>query len=442
MPTTPQAPAEAVSSARTRLIGGHEPVPTSSLGRLWRSGRSALGVGSAILRSRRGQEIDPAEVEAIVARLGGLKGVAMKVGQMLGYVDQSLPPEVRSMMGLLQTAASSASFDDVEQVLRGALGERADALLAGIEREPIAVASIGQVHRARLPDGSDVAVKIRHRGIEDAMRADFRSASLGKMFAAVSGASTVSDLIDEAKEAFLEECHFTLEADRQQRFAELFADDPTIVVPEVVREWSSDDVLVTRWIGGQTLAEFLADDPSQHVRDTVGEALFRFWIRTLYRDGLFHGDPHPGNFALLPDGRIVVYDFGCVRSFPPELRRGFALLAESARADDLDAMIAAVTAIGGTVPKDHEGRMHMRRLLLGFFGPLSTPGRRAIAPDEGFDARDLMRDKLAVAKLRLPGRMLFLFRLRFGLYAVLAQLRAVADWAALEAEWATTARHV
>ena len=132
----------------------------------------------------------------------------------------------------------------------------------------------------------------------------------------------------------------------------------------------------------------------------------------------------------------MVYDYGCVRSFEPTLRRGFAALAAATRADDLPAMLAAIEALGGRAPRKPEARDHLRRLLRGFFGPLLAPGARAIAPDEGRAAGELLRDKRALIGLDLPGRMLFLFRLRFGLYAVLARLGARADWSALEAAWA------
>ncbi|MFO0631650.1 MAG: AarF/UbiB family protein [Nannocystaceae bacterium] len=426
------------SDARGRLLHGHDAVPTSSLRRLWRTGRSALGVGSAIARTRRGDPPSAEELEAIVAQLGGLKGVAMKVGQMLGYVDATVPESVRSMLALLQTAAPSAPWHEVEATVRASLGERADALLSRLEREPIAVASIGQVHRGQLPDGRAVVVKVRHRDIEAALRADFRSATLGKAFAAVSGAATVGELIDEARTAFLEECDFTLEARRQQQFAALFADDPDLVVPAVVPEFCGAAVLVSVRVDGTDLTRWLAAAPDQAARDRAGTALFRFWMRTLYREGLFHADPHPGNFAFLGDGRIVLYDFGCVRSFEPSLRSGFAELALAVRRDDVDAMSVALEALGGRAPTDARGRSELRRLLHGFFGPLRDEGARSIALDEGTDARALMRDKLAIGRLQLPGRLLFLFRLRFGLYAVLAQIGSRVDWGALERSWAAS----
>jgi predicted unusual protein kinase regulating ubiquinone biosynthesis (AarF/ABC1/UbiB family) len=430
---------------RAELLGDEHVVPTSGLGRLWRSGRSALSVGAQLVRGRRGQALDDATIAKVVRDLGQLRGIAMKLGQMLSYVDHSVPAELRSMMALLQTSAPITPLAVVAQTLRAEHGEaRAEALLATLSPSPIAVASIGQVHRARLPDGSgtggrEVAVKVSHPNIARAIAADFRAAAIGRVVAAVAGAGSVPEMIDEARTAFLEECDLGLEAARQRRFARLFAGDPTIVVPPVEEAWSTERVLVTRWTPGATLDAFLARGPSQRERDVAGEALFRFWMRTLYRDGLFHGDPHPGNFAFREDGRIAVYDFGCVRELDAPLRLGFARLAAATRADDVDAMAAALESLGGAAPRSSDGRAHMRRLLRGFFAPLLVDARRRIGLDEGAEGRDVLRDKRAVLAMRLPPRMLFLFRLRFGLYAVLARLGAEANWAGLERAWADEA---
>ncbi len=424
------------SRLRDALLAAESTVPTSTLGRLWRGGKSAIGVGAALARARRGEALEPGDLAALVGEFGELKGVAMKAGQMLGYLDASLPEELRSALALLQTAAPRSSAAEVAAVIRGALGERGEALLAGMEAEPVAVASIGQVHRARLPDGAVVAVKVRHPGIEAAIRADFRAASVGGTLGALIGGGAVPGMIEEARQTFLEECDFVLEAERQRRFAAFFAGDPEIVVPEVVGEWSGAGVLVSRWNAGQGFEEYLAGAPPQAERDRLGAAIFRFWVRSLHQAGLFHADPHPGNFAIAADGRLIVYDYGCVRELEPALRRGFAGLAAATRADDVEAMAAAITTLGGQPPTSRRGRDDLRRLLRGFFGPLCTPGPRAIAPDEGFEARGVLHDKRTVLALRLPPRLLFLFRLRFGLYAVLARLGARVDWARLEGAWA------
>lgn len=440
------AAADPVAALREALRRSERPVPAAGLGRLWRTGRSAAGMAAAVLGGRlrgRGDGLAAADLEAVVrmvTQLGELKGVAMKVGQILGYVDPSLPEELRGLLSILQTTSPASPFSVVEETLRAALGERADALLAGLERAPVAVASIGQVHRGRLPGGVEVAVKVRHPGIAEALRGDFRAAAVAPAFAAAFGAGGgVRGFVDEARTAMLEECDFLLEAKRQGTFRRLLADDEAILVPAVEPALCAEAVLTTRWAPGRSLDAFLAGAPPQALRDRVGAALFRFYIGTLYRHGLFHADPHPGNYALRDDGRVVVYDFGCVRAFDRGTVAAFARLVAAVRQDDEEATAAALSALGAEVPADRAARAHVRTLLRSFFAPLLLPGPRPIEAGAGAEARQLMRDKRAIMRLSLPGKLLFLFRLRFGLYAVLSRLGAVADWAALEGSWASAA---
>lgn len=431
---------DARSQLRELLLSGDPRISTSSLGRLWRGGRTALGLRSQLLRGGRDAALDVGAIGQAVRNLGELRGVAMKLGQMMSYVDQSVPEELRTMMSLLQTSAPATPYPQVEQTLRTALGEqRAAELVAGLVKTPLAVASIGQVHHGRLPNGTEVAVKVLHPGIAQAIAADFRSANMGRLVATIAGTSSVPQMIDEARTAFLEECDLALEAARQAQFGAIFDGDPTILVPAVEPAYCGPGVLVTRYLPGTGLEDFLARDPSPSERNRAGEALFRFWLRTLYCEGLFHADPHPGNFAFREDGRIVLYDFGCVRTFDPSLRRGFACLAEATRRDDEVAMAEALAAIGGCFPGHADGRARVRRLFRGFFAPLLTSGPRAIALDEGAEGREVLKDKRAILDLKLPARTLFLFRLRFGLYAVLSRLGAVADWSRIERGWAEEA---
>lgn len=427
---------------RKRLLGGEGTKTASGVSRLWKTGRSALGLAGAMLGGRfRGDEkADLTSVVKLVERLGELRGVAMKAGQIMGYVDPSLSPELRELLSVLQTAAPASPWSDVERTIREALKERADELLARFERAPIAVASIGQVHRATLPDSAEVAVKVRHAGIEAALTSDLKAASVGSSLATsafgVAGGA-VKSFVDEARTALLEECDYGLEANRQKVFARLFEGDPDIVVPPVMSDWCGPGVLTTGWRPGRGLETWLAANPSSSARDRLGEALFRFYVGTLYQHGLFHADPHPGNYGLHDDGRVVIYDFGCVRQFDPNTVRAFSTLVSAVRRDDTRAMAEAIHALGAERrPQVNE---HLRKLLRGFFGPLLVPGRQRIKPDEGVEARQVMQDKRAIMQLALPGKLLFLFRLRFGLYAVLSRIQAEADWAGLESKWAEDA---
>ncbi|PTL77142.1 AarF/ABC1/UbiB kinase family protein [Vitiosangium sp. GDMCC 1.1324] len=438
-----------VGMLRAQLLGTERSLARSGVERLWKTGRGVAGLALSALGGRlrgRGEGLAAADVRAVsqlVARLGELKGLAMKAGQILGYIDPTLPEELRGLLSVLQTASPASPFPQVEAVIREAFGARADVLLAGLERQPVSVASIGQVHRARLPEGTDVAVKVRHPGIDEALRSDFRTAGAGSAFASLlvpGAAASVRGFVEEAHTVLLEECDYSLERERQTTFARLFSQDETILIPAIEPDWCSPAVLTTRWISGRSFDSFLGSQSSQGARDRMGVALFSFYVGTLYRHGLFHGDPHPGNYAFRDDGRLVIYDFGCVRSFDPETVLACSALLEAVRTDDARRIREALVALGAEPPGDSESLEMLRTLLRGFFAPLLEHGAHPMHPGPGLEAQELLRDKRFLARLSLPGRFLFLFRLRFGLYAVLARLGAIADWGALESQWAEAAR--
>ena len=410
--------------------------------RTFRMARVAAGTGLSLLGGRlRGRGsggldgIDLRTVRKLVTNLGELKGLAMKFGQILSYIDVSLPPEMRELLAVLQTQSQPTAFDRVAEVLREDLGPRADQLLATISREPVSVASIGQVHRGTLPDGTAVAVKVLHPGIRRALESDFSAARLGPVFAKViapSAGATVEDFIGEMKTRMLEECDYALEADRQERFSAMLSGFPRLIVPAVHRAWCSSRVLVTTWEPGRDLESFLATGPSQEMRDHLGEMLFEIYFGTLYRHGLFHADPHPGNYAFREDGTIVVYDFGCAREFDRETVRSLARLAHAVAGDREAEIREAFDQLGGMIPPDERSYRHVHGLLRGFFSPLLTPGRHVVDASVNLAMGEVVKDKRMLMRLRLPGKMLFLFRIRFGLYAVLARLRACCDWSAME----------
>ncbi len=442
MPDDDDDPFEAL---RRRLRGREAAAPTSRLRRALSMGRNAAGIATTALQRRVfGDDDAPFDLEAIapiIERLGELKGVSMKAAQMIGTIEGPLPDELRRALATLQTAAAKAPFSVVERTIREALGERASALLATMQREPAAVASIGQVHRA-VVDGRDVAVKVLHAEAEAALRADFDTARTGVGFVTTlmpGAAKAAKETLAEARTAMIEECDFSLEAQRQTKFAALFADDADIVVPAVLPAFSARTVLTTNWTPGRSLDALLSANPPQAARDLAGAALFRFYVGTLYRHGLFHADPHPGNYAFPNDGRVVVYDFGCVRTFYRPTVASYARLVAAVRDDDVHRVRAALVELGGVVPDQDRDLAAVRRLFRGLFGPLTQAGPRAIDATVGGTMREVARDKQLLARVALPGKLVFLFRLRFGLYSVLARMGAVADWAALESGWAEEA---
>jgi predicted unusual protein kinase regulating ubiquinone biosynthesis (AarF/ABC1/UbiB family) len=416
--------------------------PGRGLGRMARMVRGGAGLAAGVLRARGADaELslrDVRQVEALVTRLGELKGLPMKFGQIMSYLEVEMPEEMRELLGLLQTQSPATPFERVEAVIREDLGPRASKLLESLDREPVSIASIGQVHRGRLPDGTDVAVKVRHPDIEEAIRSDFRTATIGTGFAGIvvpGMGATARDFVEELRARLLEECDYELEADRQERFASLYEGHPAVVVPSVHREWCGPRVLTASWETGQDFEAFRTR-AGQPERDRAGATLFDFYIGTLYRHGIFHADPHPGNYHFR-DGRVVVFDYGCVRVFGPGVTRAFVRLADAVRDDDRLRVLDALRGLGAQPSENDAAYDHLRRLLRSFFGPMLEEGPRRIDGRIVVDTNEIMRDKLAVARLRLPGRLMFLFRIRFGLYAVLSRLGAVCDWAALERGFAT-----
>jgi predicted unusual protein kinase regulating ubiquinone biosynthesis (AarF/ABC1/UbiB family) len=414
-------------------------LPTSRLGRLRRTAAvgAKFGLGALAGRLRGGPlnvgSLSPDALAGLVESFGELKGVAMKAGQIMSYVDGSLAPEARQLLSVLQVQSQPTAFADIERTVLEDLGDRAVELLARIERTPVSTASIGQVHRATRQDGTKVAVKIRHPGIEAAIRADFKNAAIGQLLAhIVAPGANVSEVIEEAQARFLEECDYSLEAKRQRRFVELFSGHPVITIPEVHLDWCGPRVLTTSWHDGADIDGFLSAEPPAEARERAARGLYEFYVGTLYRHGLFNADPHPGNVLFSPDGRLTILDHGCVREFDERTVIALVNLSRAVRGDDAHATTEALGALGMPAPAaDFDVT---RRLLRGFYHPVLTPGRHRIAADRAAALGETIQLKKTLLKMRLPGKLMFLFRIRFGLYAVLSRIGAEIDWSALEDE--------
>ncbi|MGC4116244.1 MAG: AarF/ABC1/UbiB kinase family protein [Myxococcales bacterium] len=362
-------------------------IPTTALGRLRRTAATGarIGLGAVAGRLRGGElnlgSLSPEALARLAESFGQLKGVAMKVGQIISYVDGSLDPQARQMLAVLQKHSQPTPFAQVEQILRADLGARAQAVLSRIERVPVATASIGQVHRATREDGTAVAVKVRHPGIEEAIQADFKAAAVGKLMArAFAPGVDIAEVIGEAQERFLEECDYALEARRQQRFAEIFAGHPRIRIPAVHVDWCGPRVLTTSWAEGLGLETFLAEVGEREARERASRTLYEFYVGTLYRHGLFNADPHPGNVLFARDGSATVLDHGCVREFERPLVGAMIQLSKAVRADDATQIQVALRALGMPAP-DADFDV-TRSLLAGLLRAVARrgPARRRTGP--------------------------------------------------------------
>ena len=423
---------------------GGKAISTSALGRLQKTATAAARIGVGALAGRlRGEEfnfgsLSPEALSRLVETMGELKGVAMKAGQILSYVDGSLSPEARRLLSVLQVMSQPTALALIQRTIAEDLGARGRALLGRLEPEPVASASIGQVHRALREDGTRVAVKVRHPGIEAAIRADFKTAAVGSFFArlAVPGAD-VDGFVAEAEARFLEECDYALEARRQVRFGEIFAGHASIAIPAVHTDLCGPRVLTSTWHDGSRLEAFLGSVQYAAERVRAARALYEFYVGTLYRHGLFNADPHPGNLLFAPDGRVTILDHGCVREFDRDSVSWLARLSRAVRADHPGEIQTALLALGMTEPtRDFDVT---RSVLRGFYAPLLEPGRHRVEPDQAISMGQVAKLKKSLLRMRLPGKLMFLFRIRIGLYAVLARMGAKLDWIELEEELADPA---
>jgi predicted unusual protein kinase regulating ubiquinone biosynthesis (AarF/ABC1/UbiB family) len=272
--------------------------------------------GQAALERR---QIEAAE--QIVAALGTMKGAAMKLGQVMSFLDIGLVPEqyrdeFQRKLGALRDAAPTVTFKDMRKVIEEELESPLDEVFGDFEEEPIAAASIGQVYRAALRDGRSVAVKVQYPGVAQAVRADMQNLGLILRLAKrIAPGMDPKALGEEIRDRIEEELDYELEAQNQRTLARLFRGHPFIVIPDVVTSVSRERVLVSEFVEGKGFEE-LKTLP-QPERDRVGEMLFRFYFGCLYRHHQFSGDPHPGNSMLLGDGRMAFLDFGLFKRMPP-----------------------------------------------------------------------------------------------------------------------------
>ncbi len=413
-----------------------EAIATGRLGRAMRLGSLAVSGGArlAVGKARQllggegpalSREGGLALASQMLATFSELRGVAMKVGQMLSYVDDGLPPEVQRLLAVLQRDAPVLPPDTVRQVLREELGRDPSQVFAEWDDRPLAAASIGQVHRARLGDGTRVAVKVQVPGIDRAMRADIQNGRVGALLHRVLLVrADVEGVLEELEERLLDECDYRKELGYQQAFHRRFEGHPTIVVPRVFPEASARRVLTTELHEGRTYQQWLSADPSREERDRAVRALYRFYLGSFYLDGLFNCDPHPGNYLFRDDGRIVFLDYGCCRPFADERRRAWIAMALAVREDTPEGIERAAREIGFIPPSVKEfDRASFRELMRHLYEPYLVDAEYDFAlhrPAKTF--RSMFTHNPNLLRMDMPRDAVFLNRITFGLVSLMAEI--------------------
>ena len=406
------------------------------------AGRSAVKAGRRLLGQSAEaltEEFQRRTAEQLFSVLGELKGGAMKVGQLLSVFEAALPPAVaapyRAALTQLQEAAPPLGAELLYGVLVEELGASWRELFDRFDEAPEAAASIGQVHRARWHDGREVAVKIQYPNAGEALLGDYdRISKLLRILTLPYPGLEIGPMVQELKSRVAEELDYRLEAAAQQSFAEAYADDPDIHVPGVVAH--TGRVLVTEWLTGRPLAEVITDG-SQQERDTTGLRLIRFLLSGPGRAGLLHADPHPGNFRVLPDGRLGVLDFGAVKRLPEGLPRTLGTLQRLAHEGGFGAAEELMRSVGFIRPGAAPGP----DVVAAFLAPLAVPA----AQEEFHFTRAWLRTELArvagpgtrglVRQLNLPPSYVLINRAITAGSAVLCQLDCAVPFRAEALRW-------
>lgn len=254
--------------------------------------------------------------ERILATLGELKGAALKLGQALAMDPDALPEEARSVVArLLSQAPQRMEFAQVAEVIRAELGRHPDELFASFDREPMAAASLGQVHGATLSDGREVVVKVQYPGVDRALESDLKNAGVLVRGFAMTGSETLDGrpYYDELRASLLRELDYRAEAAQAEEYRKAAARYPELVVPEVIGERSAGKVLCLTRLRGEPLLDFIERKPPDGERFQVARLMvFAIW-GPFYAERLVHADPHPGNFLVLPEGHLGVLDFGATK---------------------------------------------------------------------------------------------------------------------------------
>lgn len=397
---------------------------------------AGLGAGVLVRGVRRLSGTDPAllskgAAEKIVATLGDLKGAAMKLGQAVSMDSELVSPEVRAILARLQNQAPAMPYPLVQEVSREELGAPPEELFASFEPEPMAAASLGQVHRATLHDGREVAVKVQYPGIAEALTSDLDN--LGALVRALSRAGKALDgrlYYQELREEMALEVDYRREASLARAFAQAAGRLPDLKVPEVMEERTSGRVLTMELLPGRTLRDFAASEPSAPERFRVARLLIRAIYGPFLLAGEIHADPHPGNFVVMPDGRLGVLDFGSVKRLSPSFSAANRRLFQQALRQEPFEVLEVCREVGFSIELEEERARRLLREVLHIAGrPMREREYDYASCQIARDLKRLFREQAgSFLRIRPPAEAVMFFRSTGGLSQNLRLLGAKGDF--------------
>lgn len=320
-----------------------DPTFTGQVRRVAQVGGAMAGLGARLAGARYlGVKLDKDKhASQLKLAIGGLKGPLMKVAQILATIPDALPKEYAEELRQLQTNAPSMGWPFVRRRMGSELGAGWSKQYGSFDKEAAHAASLGQVHRATLLDGTPVACKLQYPDMASAIDADLKQLKMiFSLYERYDKAISTGKIYDELSERLREELDYDREAKAMRLYAHILANEDRVQVPTPIDDLSTDRLLTMTWLDGQSLMTF-KDSPLE-VRNEIALSMFRAWYVPFYEYGIIHGDPHLGNYSVREDARTInLLDFGCIRIFPPDFVRGVIELYKALRDDDMEHAVYA-----------------------------------------------------------------------------------------------------
>jgi predicted unusual protein kinase regulating ubiquinone biosynthesis (AarF/ABC1/UbiB family) len=377
-----------------------------------------------------------AHAEDLRTILGGLKGPLMKVAQFLSTVPDALPAEYAAELAQLQSNAPPMGWNFVRRRMAAELGPDWQSRFAYFNHEASAAASLGQVHHARLPDGTEVACKLQYPDMPSTVEADLRQLRLAMaVYHRMDNAIQHEEIYKELTARLREELDYEREAAQMRLYGLMLAEHPSVHVPVPIPAYCTKRLLTMTWLEGRPLMQRLAEDPPQEERNRIAEALFKAWYVPFYRYGVIHGDPHMGNYQVRPDGSVNLLDFGTIRVFQPRFVRGVIALFEAVRDND-DAKAHEAYETWGFTDLSQE-KMDVLNLWARFlYEPLTEDRVRRISETDDPQFGRAVAEKVHAGLKRTggvkpPREFVLMDRSAIGLGGVFLRLRAELNWSRL-----------
>ena len=381
-------------------------VRTRFYGRTWRDAHLA--------------DVHRRNARRVYATILRLQGLFIKVGQLLSIMTNFLPVEFRSELEALQDQVPPRPYGEIADRLIRELGDRMSSF-ASFDRDPIASASLGQVHVATLTDGRRVCVKVQHLDIDRIVRLDLKTIrrimGIVQWFVPVQG---LDAYYHQIKELLTQELDFALEADNIERIRKNFGSDTSVVFPEPVRELSTERVLTTTFVEGVKINDVRALDALNVDKKDLARRVVRLFCQMIFVDGVYHADPHPGNILVQRGGAIVLLDFGAVAELSPQMREGIPEFLEGVLRRDTDRLVRSMRKMGFISRTSDEG---VSERIIEYFHRRFQEEVRL----ESFNLKDIRIDPQ-----RGLENILDLQRMNIGLRELSGAFHVPKDWVLLE----------